>query len=67
MTFLTISEAALAAKVSPGTIYREIKAGRLPVRKVGRCTRILPMEFEIWMLERPTKEIKEEQCGKSIG
>mgnify|MGYP001597479489 CR=1 FL=1 len=38
--YLTVEEAALALKVDPATVQRELKGGRLPGNKVGRAWRI---------------------------
>lgn len=47
----TISEAADAARVSERTLRREIKAGRLRARHIGRCLRILDEELARWLRE----------------
>jgi excisionase family DNA binding protein len=46
---LTISEAAEAARVSESTMRREIKAGRLKVRRIASCVRVLEPELARWL------------------
>ena len=47
--FYLIREAAGIAKVSISTLRTEIREGRLPVRRIGRCVRILDSDLEAWM------------------
>ena len=47
--FLLVSEAAKAARVSPWTIRREIREGRLRARRIGRLVRILDADLAEWM------------------
>jgi excisionase family DNA binding protein len=51
---LPIPEAAAAAGVSRGTLYNEIKSGRLKPTKIRRRTVILHAELLRWLSE----------CGK---
>lgn len=49
--FYTVPQAAQALKVSTKTIYAEIKAGRLPVRRIGlrqRGIRISSDAIKAW-------------------
>ncbi len=45
----TIDELCLVAKVGRTTVYKEIAAGRLIARKVGRRTIILPSDSQSWL------------------
>ncbi len=45
----TIEEFCLVAKVGRTTVYKEIAAGRLIARKVGRRTIILPSDSQSWL------------------
>jgi excisionase family DNA binding protein len=45
----TISEAAQSARVSEKTLRREIQAGRLRARHIGRCLRILDEDLATWL------------------
>lgn len=47
----TISEAAIVARVSTDTLRREIKAGRLRARHIGRCLRILDEDLAAYLRE----------------
>ena len=49
--FFTVPESARHARVSAWTIRREIDAGRLRARRIGRCVRILDEELARWMRE----------------
>ena len=46
-------EAALTAGVGRTTIFAEMKAGRLPRRKVGRRTIILMADLHHWLKSLP--------------
>jgi len=48
---LTINEITEILKVSKLTIYRYIKAGKLPAYKVGRDYRVKESEFEKLLLK----------------
>ena len=45
----TIDELCIVAKVGRTTVYKEIAAGRLIARKVGRRTIILPSDSQSWL------------------
>jgi excisionase family DNA binding protein len=47
-TFLTIAEFCTFYRVSRTTAYRQIKAGLLPIIKIGRATRIRVSDAESW-------------------
>jgi excisionase family DNA binding protein len=49
----TTAEAALAAGVSPATIYRALARGKLRASKYLRHKRILRTELERWLLGEP--------------
>ncbi len=46
---LTVSQASELAQVSDPTIRREIAAGRLPARRIGRYLRITRAAFDRWL------------------
>lgn len=52
---LTIDEAATELRVSQGYVKKEIRAGRLNIRKIGRLTRVERRELEAWIQRQPTK------------
>jgi excisionase family DNA binding protein len=45
----TIRETAELTKLSEWSIRREIEAGRLRAKQVGRCKRIIQTDLEQWM------------------
>jgi excisionase family DNA binding protein len=47
-TFLTIPEFCSAFRLSRTTAYRQIAAGRLPLVKIGRASRIRRADAERW-------------------
>jgi len=51
--FMTLKEFQGAYKVSHGHTYREIAAGRLKVRKMGRATRVARVDAEAWANSLP--------------
>lgn len=46
--FITIKQFCEHFNVSRSTAYRENQAGRLPMRKIGRATRIAESDAEAW-------------------
>lgn len=46
---LTVHDAAEICRVSPWIIRKEIKAGRLRARYIGRCVRILDEDLAAWL------------------
>ena len=54
---LTITEAAKETMMSAGYMKKEIREGRIQVRKVGRHTRIERVELERWIAELPVKNV----------
>ncbi len=45
----TVPEAAVRAAVSPGTLRKEIREGKLRARRIGRCVRILDEDLAAWL------------------
>jgi excisionase family DNA binding protein len=50
---MTVPEAARHASVSPQTIRREIQAGRLRARYIGRLPRVLDEDLAAWLRADP--------------
>lgn len=46
--FITIKQFCEQNNCSRSTAYREVKAGRLPLRKIGRASRIAVSDAIIW-------------------
>jgi excisionase family DNA binding protein len=46
--FITIKQFCELNSCSRSTAYREVKAGRLPLRKMGRASRIAVSDATIW-------------------
>lgn len=46
--YITIKQFCESNNVSRSTAYREHQAGRLPMRKVGRATRIAESDVLAW-------------------
>lgn len=46
--FITIKQFCDRYNVSRSTFYRELKAGRLPARKIRRATRIAESDAAAW-------------------
>lgn len=46
--FITIKQFCETNSCSRSTAYREIKAGRLPLRKMGRASRIAVSDAIVW-------------------
>lgn len=61
--FYRIPEFAAEHRVGRSTVYREIKAGRLRVKKVGRSTLISAEDAAAWRESLP--EYKPQHRGKS--
>lgn len=47
-TYLTIEEVAESLQVNPRTVQNWIKEKGLPVSRIGRLTRIDPVELDKW-------------------
>jgi excisionase family DNA binding protein len=50
--FLTVSEVAVALRVSNMTVYRLVSAGELPAVRVGRCVRLQADDVEAYLSVR---------------
>jgi excisionase family DNA binding protein len=61
----TVSEVAAKARVSERTVYKEIAAGRLRTRKVGRRTLIMAADFQAWIDSWPTGEFAKHLARKT--
>jgi len=46
--FLTVAEFKDRYKISHSAFYREVAAKRIPIRKIGRSTRIALSDAEKW-------------------
>ena len=53
---LTVNDLARYLKVHPGTIYRLLKAGKLPGFRVGSDWRLSKEEVERWLVELEKKQ-----------
>lgn len=51
---LTVAEFKDRYKISHSAFYREAKAGRIPLKKLGRSTRIARTDAEAWAASLPT-------------
>ena len=51
---LTVRDFKSRFKVSHSAFYREVAAGRIPIRKIGRATRIALADAETWAESLPT-------------
>ena len=52
---ITIKDFCTRYATSHSTAYREIEAGRLAIRKIGRATRIAVVDAEKWAAALPVK------------
>jgi len=52
---LTVAEFKDRYKISHSAFYREVAANRIPIRKIGRATRITLADAEIWAANLPTQ------------
>lgn len=53
--FMTPPEFMETYKTSRSAFYREVQAGRLRIRKIGRATRIAVADAEAWAASLPTQ------------
>lgn len=51
--WFTVTQAAEHTGLSSTTIRKEISAGNLLARRIGRCLRITDVELRRWMLDSP--------------
>jgi len=54
-TLLTVAEFKDRYKISHSAFYREVAANRIPIRKIGRATRIAVADAEAWASSLPTQ------------
>lgn len=52
---LKVREFETRYRVSHSQFYREVAAGRLPIRKIGRATRVALADAEAWAANLPTQ------------
>ena len=53
--FLTVAEFKVRYKISHSAFYREVNASRIPIKKIGRATRIAVSEAEKWAANLPSQ------------
>lgn len=53
--FMTVAEFKSRYRMSHSAFYREAKAGRIPLKKVGRATRVALADAEAWAASLPTQ------------
>ena len=51
---LTVTEFKNRYKISHSAFYREVNANRIPIKKIGRSTRIAIEDAEAWFANLPT-------------
>ncbi|PEQ10656.1 hypothetical protein B2G71_20930 [Novosphingobium sp. PC22D] len=51
---LTVAEFKDRYKISHSAFYREVAANRIPIRKIGRATRVSLADAEAWAASLPT-------------
>ncbi|HEX3804136.1 MAG TPA: helix-turn-helix domain-containing protein [Solirubrobacteraceae bacterium] len=49
---LTVDEVASRLSLSTATVWKMLRAGELPARRIGRTYRIVPTELEAWLDSR---------------
>lgn len=52
---LTVAEFKDRYKISHSAFYREVAANRIPIKKIGRSTRIALIDAEKWAANLPTQ------------
>lgn len=52
---LAVAEFKDRFKISHSAFYREVAANRIPIRKIGRATRIALADAEAWAASLPTQ------------
>jgi len=50
---LTVAEFKQRYRIGHSTFYREVAAGRIPLRKLGRASRIAVADAESWLASLP--------------
>ena len=53
-TALTVEVLSRLTAISPKTLYKAIKAGRLPAYRIGGSVRLDPAEVAQWLRDRST-------------
>jgi excisionase family DNA binding protein len=56
----TVAEAAAAARIGRTLLFKKIRQGELPARKVGRRTLILAPDLEKWISELPPRRVRKD-------
>ncbi len=51
---LTVKEFLIWARISRTTFYKEVREGRLPLKKIGRRSLILRSDADAWLSNLPT-------------
>lgn len=54
---LTVQEFKDRYSISHSAFYREVAAKRIPIRKIGRATRIAVVDAEVWAANLPTSTL----------
>lgn len=52
--FYKVSEVLEKYRIGRTTFYREVSEGRIPLRKLGRATRVARADIERWADSLPT-------------
>ena len=52
---LTVAEFKDRYKISHSAFYREVAANRIPIKKIGRATRVALADAETWAASLPTQ------------
>ena len=52
---LTVAEFKSRYRISHSAFYREVAANRIPIRKIGRATRVVLADAEAWASSLPTR------------
>jgi excisionase family DNA binding protein len=63
---MTVREAAQFLRVSRNTLYRCLKQGDLPGRRIGREWRLLKSELIRWMRSYSTEEIWTKEFNQAL-
>lgn len=67
-TLLTVEDVARIMQIHPGSVYRFVYQGKLPIIKIGPGTvRIHPATFEEWLLKRQQTHTKVPRKTKPRG
>lgn len=55
-TLLTVESLGILLSTSPKTLYKAVKAGRLPAYRIGGSIRLDPSEVAAWLRARHTAQ-----------